>query len=88
MGFARPAARNASPSSRRATANPSAEARARGLAVHSGHGLTLENVGPVAAIEECEELNIGHAIVSHAVFAGLDAAVRAMRTAMDSGRPR
>jgi len=59
-----------------------------GLAVHAGHGLTLENVGPVAAIPECEELNIGHAIVSHAVFVGLDAAVRAMRAAMITARPR
>ena len=66
----------------------SREAKALGLAVHAGHGLTLENVGPVAAIPECEELNIGHAIVSHAVFVGLDAAVRAMRAAMDAARPR
>jgi len=64
------------------------EAKGLGLAVHAGHGLTLENVGPVAAIPECEELNIGHAIVSHAVFVGLDAAVRAMRAAMDAARPR
>ena len=59
------------------------QAAGLGLAVHAGHGLTLENVGPVAAIPECEELNIGHAIVSHAIFVGLDAAVRAMRAAMD-----
>jgi pyridoxine 5-phosphate synthase len=57
-----------------------------GLAVHAGHGLTLENVGPVAAIPECEELNIGHAIVGHAIFVGLPAAVRAMREAMDRAR--
>jgi pyridoxine 5-phosphate synthase len=66
----------------------SADAAARGLAVHAGHGLTLENVGPVAAIPECEELNIGHSIVSHAVFVGLHTAVRAMREAMDRARPR
>ncbi len=66
----------------------STEAARRGLAVHAGHGLTRENVGPVAAIPECEELNIGHAIVSHAVFVGLDAAVRAMRAAMNVARPR
>lgn len=66
----------------------SRHAKARGLAVHAGHGLTLENVGPVAAIPECEELNIGHAIVSHAVFVGLAAAVQAMRAAMDAARPR
>lgn len=66
----------------------SRQAAGLGLAVHAGHGLTLENVGPVAAIPECEELNIGHAIVSHAVFVGLDAAVRAMRDAMNRARPR
>jgi pyridoxine 5-phosphate synthase len=59
---------------------------AHGLAVHAGHGLTLGNVGPVAAIPECEELNIGHAIVGHAVFVGLPEAVRAMRRAMDDAR--
>lgn len=64
------------------------EAKALGLAVHAGHGLTLENVGPVAAIPECEELNIGHSIVSHAVFVGLADAVKAMRAAMDAARPR
>ena len=66
----------------------SRDAARLGLAVHAGHGLTLENVGPVAAIPDCEELNIGHAIVSHAVFVGLDAAVRAMRDAMNTARPR
>lgn len=63
-------------------------AAARNLAVHAGHGLTLENVGSVAAIPECEELNIGHAIVSHALFVGLPVAVRAMREAMQQARPR
>ena len=57
-----------------------------GLAVHAGHGLTIRNVGPVAAIADVEELNIGHSIVSHAVFDGLSAAVQAMRRAMDAGR--
>ena len=57
-----------------------------GLAVHAGHGLTVRNVGPVAAIRECEELNIGHSIVSRAVFVGLDEAVREMRQAMDAAR--
>jgi len=66
----------------------SRDAAALGLAVHAGHGLTLANVGPVAAIPECEELNIGHAIVSHALFVGLEAAVRAMRAAMNTARPR
>jgi pyridoxine 5-phosphate synthase len=49
-----------------------------GLAVHAGHGLTYENVAPVASIREIEELNIGHSIVSRAVFTGLEVAVRDM----------
>jgi len=55
-----------------------AHAKAIGLAVHAGHGLTYQNVQPVAAIPEIEELNIGHSIVSNAVFWGLEAAVRRM----------
>ncbi len=54
------------------------EGKAMGLGVHAGHGLTYENVIPVAAITEIEELNIGHSIVSRAVFVGLEAAVREM----------
>lgn len=57
-------------------------ASARGLAVHAGHGLTYENVTPVAGIEQIEELNIGHSIVSRSVFTGLEAAVRDMRRLM------
>ena len=57
-----------------------------GLAVHAGHGLTTANVGTVAAIPAVEELNIGHHIVSRAVFVGLAAAVREMRKAMDDAR--
>lgn len=53
-------------------------AAAAGLAVHAGHGLTYENVQPVASIPECEELNIGHAIVSRAVLVGMERAVREM----------
>ncbi|UCC73016.1 MAG: pyridoxine 5'-phosphate synthase [Gemmatimonadota bacterium] len=49
-----------------------------GLAVHAGHGLTYENVTPVAAIAEIEELNIGHSVVSRAVFVGMERAVREM----------
>jgi pyridoxine 5-phosphate synthase len=55
-----------------------AAARALGLAVHAGHGLTYENVHPVAAIAEIEELNIGHSVVARAVFTGLGQAVRDM----------
>jgi pyridoxine 5-phosphate synthase len=53
-------------------------ARSLGIAVHAGHGLTYENVTPVAAVQEIEELNIGHSIVSRALFTGLEAAVREM----------
>lgn len=59
---------------------------ALGLAVHAGHGLTVGNVGPVAAIPEIEELNIGHSIVSRALFVGLAEAIRELRVAMDMGR--
>ena len=55
-----------------------AAACAVGLAVHAGHGLTYENVVPVAAIPEIEELNIGHSIVSRAVLVGMERAVREM----------
>lgn len=59
-------------------------ARALGLAVHAGHGLTYQNVQPVAATPEIEELNIGHSIVSNAVYWGLDEAVRRMRALVDA----
>jgi pyridoxine 5-phosphate synthase len=52
--------------------------RNAGLAVHAGHGLTYENVTPVAAISEIEELNIGHSVVSRAVLVGMERAVREM----------
>jgi pyridoxine 5-phosphate synthase len=53
--------------------------RSLGLAIHAGHGLTYENVAMVAAIPEVEELNIGHSIVSRAVFSGMERAVRSMK---------
>lgn len=53
-----------------------------GLHVAAGHGLTVRNVGAVARITEIEEFNIGHSIVSRAVFVGLDRAVREMQQAM------
>lgn len=52
--------------------------RDAGLAVHAGHGLTYENVVPVAALSGIEELNIGHSIVARAVLVGLERAVREM----------
>lgn len=71
----------------RALQDAARQAAGLGLAVHAGHGLTTTNVGAVAAIEEIEELNIGHTIVSNAVYVGMPAAVRAMRAAMDVARP-
>jgi len=57
-----------------------------GLTVHAGHGLDYHNVQPVAALAEVVELNIGHAIVSRAVFTGLAAAVREMKALMRAAR--
>lgn len=59
-----------------------AQAQTLGLQVNSGHGLTLDNVQPIAAIEGMCELNIGHSIVSRAVFVGLAEAVKEMRQAI------
>jgi pyridoxine 5-phosphate synthase len=59
-----------------------------GLEVHAGHGLNYHNVQPVAAIAEIVELNIGHAIVAHAMFVGLPAALREMRALMSGARGR
>ena|SRR5688572_8201428 len=61
-------------------------AKRLGLAVHAGHGLTYQNVQPVAAIPELEELNIGHSIVSNAVYWGLEEAVRRMKTLVIGAR--
>jgi pyridoxine 5-phosphate synthase len=66
--------------------NAARQAAKTGLAVHAGHGLTVRNVGPVAAVPEIEELNIGHSIVSRAVFIGLEKAVQEMREAMQAAR--
>ncbi|HER20354.1 MAG TPA: pyridoxine 5'-phosphate synthase, partial [Chromatiales bacterium] len=57
-----------------------------GLAVNAGHGLHYHNVSAIAAIDEIEELNIGHAIIAQSVFTGLPAAVREMKTLMHAAR--
>jgi pyridoxine 5-phosphate synthase len=57
-----------------------------GMAVHAGHGLTVANVGAVAAVPEVEELNIGHSIVGRALFVGMEESVREMRRAMEAAR--
>jgi len=57
-----------------------------GIEPHAGHGLTFDNVIPVAAIPQLAELNIGHFLVGEAIFTGLDASVRRMRELMDQAR--
>ncbi|MDT0575257.1 pyridoxine 5'-phosphate synthase [Croceicoccus sp. F390] len=57
-----------------------------GIEPHAGHGLTYDNVQPIAAIPQLRELNIGHFLVGEALFKGLDEAVRQMRSIMDEAR--
>jgi len=57
-----------------------------GIEPHAGHGLTFDNVVPVAAIPQLAELNIGHFLVGEAIFTGLDDSVRRMRALMESAR--
>ncbi|MGA7713446.1 MAG: pyridoxine 5'-phosphate synthase [Rhizomicrobium sp.] len=57
-----------------------------GLEIHAGHGLTYENVKPIAAIPEIRELNIGHYLIGEAIFVGLEASIRHMRALMDEAR--
>ena len=61
---------------------------AAGLELHAGHGLNYQNVAAVARLDRMEELNIGHSIVSRAVFVGLTQAVREMKACIDlASRP-
>ena len=57
-----------------------------GIESHAGHGLTFENVQPIAAIPQIAELNIGHYLIGEAIFIGLEESVRKMRTLMDLAR--
>lgn len=63
-----------------------AHAASIGLECHAGHGLTFDNVGPVAAIQSVVELNIGHFMMGEAMFIGLPATIAEMRARMDAGR--
>ena len=63
-------------------------AHSLGLEVHAGHGLTFDTVGPIAAIPEIKELNIGHFLIAEAIFTGLDPAIEKMRRLMDAARDR
>jgi pyridoxine 5-phosphate synthase len=57
-----------------------------GIEPHAGHGLTFENVGPIAAIPQIAELNIGHFLIGEAIFIGLSDAIQQMRAHMDAAR--
>jgi pyridoxine 5-phosphate synthase len=70
----------------RRIADAAALAVKNGIEPHAGHGLTFDNVAPVAAIPQLAELNIGHFLVGEAIFTGLDASVRRMRALMDEAR--
>ena len=70
----------------RRIADGAALAAKNGIEPHAGHGLTFDNVVPVAAIPQIAELNIGHFLVGEAIFTGLDASVRRMRGLMDEAR--
>lgn len=70
----------------RRIADAAALAWKNGIEPHAGHGLTYENVVPVAAIPQLAELNIGHYLIGEAIFTGLEDAVRRMRDLMDEAR--
>jgi pyridoxine 5-phosphate synthase len=63
-----------------------AHAATIGLECHAGHGLTFDNVAPIAAIDSVAELNIGHFLIGEAIFGGLDSTIKRMRTLMDNAR--
>ncbi len=67
-------------------AEMAAFAHGLGLEVHAGHGLTYDTVGPVAALLEVRELNIGHFLIGEAIFRGLRGAIEEMRRIMDHAR--
>ncbi|OWK29113.1 pyridoxine 5'-phosphate synthase [Sphingomonas mucosissima] len=70
----------------RRIADAAALAAKNGIEVHAGHGLTFDNVAPIAAIPQVVELNIGHFLIGEAIFVGLAESIRRMRAAMDAAR--
>ncbi|WP_294339376.1 pyridoxine 5'-phosphate synthase [uncultured Sphingomonas sp.] len=70
----------------RRIADAAALAAKNGIEVHAGHGLTFDNVVPIAAIPQVRELNIGHFLIGESIFDGLGPVVRRMRDLMDSAR--
>lgn len=67
----------------RRIADAAALAAKNGIEPHAGHGLTFDNVGPIAAIPQVAELNIGHFLIGEAIFGGLESSIREMRRQMD-----
>ena len=67
-------------------ADAAALAVKNGIEPHAGHGLTFDNVQPIAAIPQIAELNIGHFLIGEAIFTGLEASVKRMRALMDEAR--
>jgi pyridoxine 5-phosphate synthase len=67
-------------------ADAAALAAKNGIEVHAGHGLTFDNVVPIAAIPQVRELNIGHFLIGEAIFDGLAPVVGRMRSLMDAAR--
>ena len=67
-------------------ADTAALAAKNGIEPHAGHGLTFDNVAPIAAIPQIAELNIGHFLIGEAIFTGLVASVARMRALMDEAR--
>ena len=67
----------------RRLSDAAALAAKNGIEPHAGHGLTFDNVGPVAAIPQVAELNIGHFLIGEALFSGLESSIREMRRQMD-----
>ena len=70
----------------RRIAEAAALAVKNGIEPHAGHGLTFDNVAPIAAIPQLRELNIGHFLVGEAIFAGFEASVARMRELIDEAR--
>ncbi len=70
----------------RRIADGAALAAKNGIEPHAGHGLTYDNVTPIAAIPQIAELNIGHFLIGEAIFVGLDESVRGMRALMETAR--
>ena len=70
----------------RRIADAAALAAKNGIEPHAGHGLTFDNVQPIAAIPQFAELNIGHYLIGEAIFIGLEESVRKMRALMDLAR--